>query len=233
MPRLHYVLRGIKSEEVKSKVPCKQRLPVTPSILLKVHSILQFNPTEFDHIMIWAASLVCFFGFLRSGEITIPSLSAYDPSVHLNRADIAVNDPDNPTIIQLTIKKSKTDPFRQGVNIFLGATGNTLCPVTALLNYLAIRGNSEGPLFHYKDQTPLTKNKFTSSFRDILNKAGLESTQYSGHSFRIGAASTAAANGIEDSLIQTLGRWKSSAYLTYVRIPSANLAAMSRHLCHN
>ena len=154
----------------KSKVPCKQRLPVTPSILLKVQSILQFNPTEFDHIMIWAASLVCFFGFLRSGEITISSLSAYDPFVHLNRADIAVNDPNNPTIIQLTIKKSKTDPFRQGVNIFLGATGNTLCPVTALLNYLAIRGESEGPLFHYKDQlrTNLPAHLGTFSTKQVL-----------------------------------------------------------------
>ena len=95
----------IKSEEAKSKVPCKQRLPVTPSILLKEHSILQFNPTEFDYIMIWAASLVYFFGFLRSGEITIPSLSAYEPSVHLNRADIAVNNPNNPTIIQITSQK--------------------------------------------------------------------------------------------------------------------------------
>ena len=45
---------------------------------------------------------------------------------------------------------------------------------------------------------------------------------YAGHSFRIGAASTAAANGIEVSIIQTLGRWISSAYLDYIRIPAEN-----------
>ena len=57
MPRLHYVLRGIKSEEAKHQAPTKQRLPVTPVILLKVYSVLQDNPSNFDN-MIWAASLV-------------------------------------------------------------------------------------------------------------------------------------------------------------------------------
>ena len=232
MPRLQYVLRGIKLEESRAPASTKQRLPVTPAILMKMHSVLQNHLHDFDNVMIWAASLVCFFGFLRSGEITIPSQSAYDPTAHLSFADIAVDDPANPSIIQLTIKQSKTDPFRQGVNIYLGSTGTTLCPVAALLKFLLIRGSHPGVLFHYRDQSPLTKNKFTSSFRDILTRSGIDSSQYSGHSFRIGAASTAAANGVEDSVIKTLGRWKSSAYLVYVRIAPANLAALSRHLCN-
>ena len=231
MPRLQYVLRGIKLEESKAPISPKRRLPVTPSILMKMHSVLQTHPHNFDSTMIWAASLVCFFGFLRSGEITIPSQAAYDPTVHLSFADIAVDDPSKPSIIQLTIKQSKTDPFRQGVNIYLGSTGTTLCPVTALLHFLLLRGNHPGPLFHYRDHSPLTKNKFTSSFRDTLARSGIDSSQYSGHSFRIGAASTAAAHGIEDSVIQTLGRWKSSAYLAYVRMAPENLAALSRRLC--
>ncbi len=34
-----------------------------------------------------------------------------------------------------------------------------------------------------------------------------------GHSFRIGAATTAVVVGIADSSIQTLGRWQSAAFL--------------------
>ena len=94
--------------------------------------------------------------------------------------------------------------------------------------HLTLRGNSTGLLFHFEDNTPLTKSKFTSKFRDLLIQAGIDSSLYAGHSFRIGAASTAAAKGVEDSLIQTLGRWKSSAYLLYVRLPPDNLAAISR-----
>ena len=45
---------------------------------------------------------------------------------------------------------------------------------------------------------------------------GLEAEQYAGHSFRIGAATTADVN---DALIKTLGRWKSDAYTLYVRVP--------------
>ena len=50
---------------------------------------------------------------------------------------------------------------------------------------------------------------------------------YSGHSFRIGAVTTAASKGIDDSMIQVLGRWQSTAYLCYVHIPRENLAAVS------
>ena len=54
--------------------------------------------------------------------------------------------------------------------------------------------------------------------------------QYAGHSFRIGAATTAAAAGVEDSIIKTLGRWESAAYLLYLRIPRERLAALSKLL---
>ena len=78
-----------------------------------------------------------------------------------------------------------------------------------------------------------TTDEEQTTFRSALTQAGIDSSLYSGHSFRIGAASTAAANGVVDSLIQTLGRWKSSAYLAYIKIPSENLSAISRRICKN
>ena len=100
---------------------------------------------------------VCFFGFLRSGEITIPSVSAYDASTHLSPSDISADVPSQPTVVQLRLKQSKTDPFRQGVNIYLGATNCTLCPVTALLNFLAISGQADGPRSNTPDQAKIHK----------------------------------------------------------------------------
>ena len=183
MPKLKYVLRGIKLEEAKKGSPAPGRLPMTPAILLQLQSILMHHPSEFNNIMIWAAFMLCFFGFLRAGEITIPKLHSYDPSVHLNFSDIATDNLLPPNIMQVNIKASKTDPFRHGMSVYIGRTGTSLCPVMALLNYLTIRGSNPGLLFHFKDGTPLTKPRFTSNLRDLLKQAGINDTQYAGHSF--------------------------------------------------
>ena len=146
--------------------------------------------------MLWSAFLLCFFGFLRSGEITIPDTSSYDPQVHLNFENVSAGDPEAPSIIHIRIKASKTDPFRQGVNTCIGRTNNSLCPLSVLL---VTRGCTPGLLFCFQDRTPLTKSNFTHNFRQLLTHAGINCTLYAGHSFRIGAATTAAVKGIEDS----------------------------------
>ena len=79
-------------------------------------------------------------------------------------------------------------------------------PCYAILIFLVARGKDPGLLFHLEDKSPLTKNKFVSKFRGFLDQAGIASSLYGGHSVRIGAAAMAAANGVEDNLIQTLGR---------------------------
>ena len=44
---------------------------------------------------------------------------AYDPDVHLNLSDLALDSHTNPSVVQLRIKQSKTDPFRQGISNLL------------------------------------------------------------------------------------------------------------------
>ena len=230
-PKLEYTLKGIKSTQAKDpNRQSRSRLPMTPKILWHMRQILNRAPTDRNNIMIWAACCMCFYGFLRSREITLPSRTSYDPGAHLSQGDVAIDDPGKTTMVQIKIKASKTDPFRHGVMVYVGKTGNELCPVAAITAYLAIRGTTSGPFFLFEDGTPLTRPRFVEQVRLILCRAGYSPGLYAGHSFRIGAATTAAACGIEDSTIQTLGRWESAAYLRYVRIPREKLASISKPL---
>lgn len=159
----------------------------------------------------------------------MPSLPAYSPTIHLNVQDISVDTLDSPSCIRVKIKASKTDPFRKGCHIFIGKAKPPLCAVQSIVAYLAIRGNSPGPLFLLQSGQPLTRTLLTTWLRDILTLADIPGN-YSSHSFRIGAATVAARNGVPDHLIQTLGRWSSNAYRSYIRTPVTALASASVQL---
>ena len=230
MPRLQQVIRGVRVEQGRAGRSPRTRLPITPTILRKMKAVWEDEGVTQDTMMLWAASSLTFFAFCRSGEVTVPSEKDYDPSTHLSYEDIAVDNKMNPSMLFMRLKKTKTDPFREGVKITIGASGDDICPVAALLAYLAQRGSRPGPLFLWHDNTPLTKTQFGVEVRKALGKAKLPAEQFAGHSFRIGAATTAATVGIEDSVIQTMGRWKSAAYLLYVRLDSRKLATVSKVL---
>ena len=77
--------------------------------------------------------------------------------------------------------------------MFLGKTNSSLCPVSAILNYLAVWPSLAGPLFIFKDGTPLTRDVFCKKKLMITLKAAhaVDPDGYSGHSFRIWVATTA------------------------------------------
>ncbi len=103
------------------------------------------------------------------------------------------------------------------------------CPMTAILKYTGVRGSSSGPLFCGSDLQSVTKAWFVEQVREMIAGIGLPLEQYAGHSFRIGAVTTAAMAG-GGFYYQTLGRWHSMAYLQYIWMPSERLAGLSKVL---
>jgi len=97
-------------------------------------------------------------------------------------------------MIQVTIKQCKTDLFCQGVKLFLGKTEASVCPVTALLPFVSLRGNTPGPLFVLEDGRYLTRLLFGDFLNNLLDKLYLNKDNFNTHSFRIAASSTRAAN---------------------------------------
>ena len=159
------------------------------------------------------------FWFFQSGRNNCSNVSR-----HLNFQDLAVDVKSNPSLLRIRLKYSKTDQLGSGLDIVLGHTYQDICPVAAVMAYLAVRRDGEGPLFKFADGQCLTKERFTRRIREALAALGLRSADFAGHSFQIGTPTTAAQVGLEDSTIRTLGRWKSGAYLSYVRLLKDHLA---------
>ena len=56
--------------------------------------------------------------------------------MHLALGDIAIDSSNPPSKIHVFLKRSKTDQFSRGVTVFLGATGDEVCPVAAIVRLL-------------------------------------------------------------------------------------------------
>ena len=119
--------------------------------------------------------------------------------------------------ISITLHQSKTDPFRRGCIVQIFRTKSSTCPHHPLDRYHKVSGDvtPSAPLYQAGKFHPLSRAAVTNTLRQLLKQAGTDHSHYSSHSFRIGAATTAAAAGLPAWLIKNLGRWSSNAYLTY------------------
>ena len=159
-----------------------------------------------SRLTLWAALLLAFFGFLRSSELL--SLR------HTNLTRCAEG-------YQVRIRASKMDPFRIGATVRVTLTGDpSLCPVTVLDSLVSATGQREGSLFRLMNGVCLSRPRLNRLVRELAAHSGAP-TNYSSHSFRIGAASAAAAAGIPEWQIQALGRWSTDCYKRYIRLPSS------------
>ena len=225
--QLHYVLRGMERTQPQRLRP--RRLPITVDVLSSLFQVWSTSSDHYEATMLWAACTLGFFAFLRSGEFTLSSPSS-EPV--LTPSDVWVDNRADPSFLTITLRSCKTDPFGAGCTLYVGCTHSSICPVSAVLSYLAARSPSPGPLFVHQDGSPLTRSCLVAAVRAALSNSGRDLSRYNGHSFRIGAATAAAQAGLPDSLIQTLGRWRSSAFLRYIHTPPSTLLTVSHALLH-
>ena len=224
---LKRVLDGIRRTRVaQGRSTPRIRLPITIAVLRQIRGVIDRAPDPDSHVF-WAVATVAFFGFFRLGELLVGNEAEYTTTTHLSWGDVAVNSNSMASMVKIHLKRSKCDQFGAGADVLLGRTGCDVCPVEAIIAYVNQRGKSPGYFFIDSGGNVITKPRFITKLRDYLKAIGLPSDQFAGHSFRIGAATTAAQVGIEDSMIQTLGRWHSAAFLRYIQTPHDRLVALS------
>ena len=76
--------------------------------------------------------------------------------------------------VAITLRGSRTDTFGVGCTLYIGRTDSRICPVTALLAYLAIRPLSPGPLFVHANGSTLTRSSLVSAVCVALSEGGVD-----------------------------------------------------------
>lgn len=196
------------------------RLPITPHVLRRLIRAAKLTAKSSFHAKLFQAMFsLAFHAFLRVGEMT--ACSKHDKAV-LQARDISFrrNKKGNLQDILLTIRRFKHQGSRPAVTLVITAQHNHYCPVRLLHRYFQLRGPKSGPLFVFKDRTPVSRTFFASYLRQCVTYVGLDGARYKGHSFRIGAATAAYSQGMSDARIKQMGRWQSSAFKKYIRIPT-------------
>jgi len=212
----HFLVRKLLEGFHRSKPTTDTRLPISLPLLAKIVNIL---PTvcrdTYETKLFAAAYTLAFFGFLRVGEITACSLTNSGHSLH--KKDVRIDD--KTQSIHLNIRHSKTDQCGKGTNVIIPQNKGDISVLQKTRQYLAVRPPIEGAFFCHFGGKPLTRYQFTAVLKKALEKLGLNGLNFKTHSFRIGAATMAALNGLSEEEIQVAGRWKSLAFKSYIRIP--------------
>jgi len=134
-----------------------------------------------------------------------------------------------PEGVKITIKRSKTDQFGEGMVKGLPYFTNELyCPVINLKKWLELSNIKSGPIFRrFTKGSSLTRDRLTDQsvvmlIKNYLNLAGIENTNYSGHSLRSGFATVASESGADERSIMAMTGHKTTQMVRrYIR--EANL----------
>ena len=130
-----------------------------------------------------------------------------------------------PEGLKIIIKRSKTDQFGEGMLKGLPYFDNLdYCPVTNLKKWLEISKIKTGPIFRrFAKGCSLTNNRLTDQtvvllIKNYLNLAGIDNSNFSGHSLRSGFATVAAESGADERSIMAMTGHKTTQMVRrYIR----------------
>ncbi|KAI8515720.1 hypothetical protein Bbelb_065330 [Branchiostoma belcheri] len=216
-PTQSFVIQKLMQAIRKFRVP-DDRLPISPFILKSlVDSLQNTTATHYDQALFKAMYLFTYYSMARIGEVAVTS----GPQHTLQLSNISLfpsRQTSGPSIIA-TFQSFKHNSSGRPSSISIQSQpGSRYCPVASLQDYLKLRGNCAGCLFLRSNGRPVSADLFARTLKTSLEHLGLDTHKITPHSFRIGAATWAAMQGVPDSLLRSLGRWSSDAFKHYIRL---------------
>jgi len=205
----------------------KKKFAITLEILLAMRGHLDFSkPAD---VMWWAAALTAFFGCFRKDNVTVDKEISFNSSANLSRGDFAPQTGNWENVFEaplwVRVRRSKTNQSRAKVHFvpLMPIPGSALCPVAAVVQAFALSptNNADSAPFYSVNSAgefqPLSHQIFVRRTKELIFSIGRNPDDYSGHSFRIGAATLSFSLTPRHELIKDLGDWASDAYLGYNR----------------
>ena len=211
-PAKAYVVRTFLTGLRKVRPDKKQAKPLRFPDLTRVVGGLDRVFDSFETKLFSAALWVGYFASLRVGEFAVSGSAQH--TLRLENVSWEVEDSGESLVLYLP--SYKCSPFPAKLLLPAGPV-KSACAVTALRSYLAVRGPSDGVLFKKRSGAPLRAGDVTAALRRGAQAAGLDPTGLSGHSLRAGRTTDLVEMGVGDAVIRQSGRWRSNAFLQYVR----------------
>ncbi|XP_055353478.1 uncharacterized protein LOC129599291 [Paramacrobiotus metropolitanus] len=209
------VIRAVNGYKRLNGPTPDRRLPITMDVMRSLKTRLaEYKNTE-EALMLWSAFCMAFFGFMRVSEIVSKSRNSFDAASTLTFDDVELTS----ECVIITLKRTKTDQCAAGTKIELTATNRSVCPVRAIGMYhrqRRLQGESTKPFYRHSDGRYLTRETVDRSMKSLL-EGHPDRLRFSTHSFRIGAATEAAAQAVPKDEIKRAGRWKSDCVDRYIR----------------
>ena len=211
-PTDHFIIKKLLQGMLRTRTHKDSRLPITLQLLQRIIPILQtICCNTYETKLFTAAFTLAFHAFLRIGEFALSKGNIAQTILQFQ--DISLLH----TEVHLIIKRSKTDQLGVGTTLHIPASNCISCPFVAMHNFLQIHPSKTGPLFTHFGGQPITRYQFVATLTQCLKILGIDSTKYNSHSFRIGAATTLAMQGVGSDTIQAAGRWRSNVFRSYIR----------------
>ena len=175
-------------------------------------------------LLMWAICTLAFHGAFRIHELLCKTETEYDPDFTLLAEDVKVRCNGNKSgekFLEVKLKCPKESTTGKATIVEVYESKGTLCPVKAFERWAARTNLDRGyPLFRDSTGVPVTGSKLNKWMRNRLGKhIDYKKGKFSSHSFRSGLATTMGAKGFSEDDIKEAGRWSSSAYEIYVKLP--------------
>jgi hypothetical protein len=211
-----------------------KRLPITMNVMRLLKEEIRRWPVALDQkLLTWAIATVAFHGAFRIHELLCRTEAVFDPDFTLLTDDIKVVQEHSNTeskALEVKLKCPKESKAGKSVIIEIFETKGTLCPVKAFERWKRTSTRRPGqPAFCDRTGRPVTGSKMNTWLKTLLGKhVDYKKGKFTGHSFRIGLATTLGALGFTTDDIKEAGRWSSSAYEVYMRLPRRRRRTVAR-----